>query len=101
LAADGPEFETDADVGERHGDQREHEDNEQHVHLVDWPEDGRLPVLETPVTDALDTDLQKDLSAHGSQGVGGGGSRIFRGGDFGDPSERSQRALRGSGLTGE
>jgi len=68
LAADGPEFETDADVGERHGDQREHEDNEQHVHLVDWPEDGRLPVLETPVTDALDTDLQKDLSAHGSHG---------------------------------
>ena len=31
-----------------------------------------------------------------------GGSRIFlEGGDFGDPSERSERALRGSGLTGE
>jgi len=31
-----------------------------------------------------------------------GRSRIFsRGGDFGNPSERSERALRGSGLTGE
>jgi len=29
-----------------------------------------------------------------------GRSRIFRGGDFGNPSERSERALRGSGLTG-
>jgi len=30
-----------------------------------------------------------------------GGSRIFEGGDFGNPSKRSERALRGSGLTGE
>jgi len=31
-----------------------------------------------------------------------GGSRIFRGGgDFGNPSERSERVLRASGLTGE
>jgi len=30
-----------------------------------------------------------------------GGSRIFRGGDFGNQSERSERASRGSGLTGE
>ena len=31
-----------------------------------------------------------------------GESRIFlEGGDFGNPSERSERALRGSGLTGE
>ena len=31
-----------------------------------------------------------------------GGSRMFRGGgDFGNPSERTERALRGSGLTGE
>jgi len=29
------------------------------------------------------------------------GSRIFRGGDFVNPSERSERALRGSELTGE
>ena len=27
-----------------------------------------------------------------------GGSGIFRGGDFGNPSERSERALTGSGL---
>jgi len=26
---------------------------------------------------------------------------FFRGGDFGNPSERSERALRGSGLTGK
>ena len=30
-----------------------------------------------------------------------GASRIFRGGDFRNPSERSERALRASGLTGE
>jgi len=30
-----------------------------------------------------------------------GGSMIFRGGDFANPSERSERALRGFGLTGE
>jgi len=30
-----------------------------------------------------------------------GGSRIFRRGVFGNPSERSKRALRGSGLTEE
>jgi len=26
---------------------------------------------------------------------------FFKGGDFGNPSKRSERALRGSGLTGE
>ena len=30
-----------------------------------------------------------------------GGYRIFGGGDFRNPGEQSERALRGSGLTGE
>jgi len=42
------------------------------------------------------------LSHHGHTGQVIGGSRIFfEGGDFGSPSERSERALMGSGLTGD
>jgi len=52
-----PEFAADADVRERHGNERKDEDEQQHVELIDGSEGGWLPVLVAPVTDARLADL--------------------------------------------
>jgi len=57
----GPEFATDAGVGERHGNERKYQDEKTHVELVEETQYGGLPVLETPVTDPLYSDLLQHL----------------------------------------